>query len=291
VDKKGRRIEIQIERPEHYYKARGPLEKPHKYDRKHTNHVIEVNVRTEFGDIEVAERYGRAKLDEIVQDIAYRYRRLQVEQKQTSWTPQDRAGFHAQQERERYEMVGNRMRAEQDMPPIRYDEMMRLKDQGLNVFGVPLAKARMLHWKELWQRHNANPANPKMKLKQFIDQQEAELAASKMVAEGARGDLPTQYSFHNDVTGHHHGQTDGTLYFYDRATAGDDWPPRRVVGKLDWTKYQGKVFINYIRVTPEFQRRGIGKALVNELKKEFPEEEVVWTNTTPDGTALRKSMS
>jgi GNAT superfamily N-acetyltransferase len=288
--KKGRRIEIQIERPEHYYKTRGPLEKPHKYDRKHTNHVIEVNVRTEFGDIEVAERYGRAKLDEIVQDIAHRYRRLQVEQKQTSWTPQDRAGFHAQQERERYEMIGNRMRAEQDMPPIRYDEMMRLKDQGLNVFGVPLAKARMLHWKELWQRHNANPANPKMKLKQFIDQQEAELAASKMVAEGARGDLPTQYSFHNDVTGHHHGQTDGTLYFYDRATAGDDWPPRRVVGKLDWTKYQGKVFINYIRVTPEFQRRGIGKALVNELKKEFPEEEVVWTNTTPEGTALRKSM-
>jgi len=290
--KAGRRIEIQIERPNNYYNQRPAMEKPHKYDRKHTNHVIEVNVRTEVGDIEVKEYSGSARLDQIVSDIVRRFERLKGEQKQTYWSPEDRAMFLKKRAEEQHEAIGNRMRAEHDMPPIRYAEMKAMEQQGLNVYGIPFTKARMLHWKELWKSHNMNQqvqGLPKMPLKQFIAQQEAEHESLKQVVESA--DLPQQYSFHNDVTGHHHGQTDGTIYFYDRSTAGDLWPPRRVAGRLNWTQYQGKIFINYIQVEPEFQRRGIGTALVKELQKEFPQEKLVWTNTTPEGTALRKSLS
>ena len=91
--------------------------------------------------------------------------------------------------------------------------------------------------------------------------------------------METEYFL--DVTGFHHGQTDGVIL-----AVRDD----KVVGGLDWQVYGGEVLIAWIEVAEECRRQGIGTGLVKRLKEDFPEEKIDWGMTTPDGTALRASM-
>lgn len=87
----------------------------------------------------------------------------------------------------------------------------------------------------------------------------------------------------NEVSGHSHGQTDGTLLAYD----GD-----KVVGYVDWTKFQGEVSIRMIEVSPESRRQGVGTQLMQALREEFGQTPIVQGDTvTDDGLAFLTKTS
>jgi GNAT superfamily N-acetyltransferase len=83
------------------------------------------------------------------------------------------------------------------------------------------------------------------------------------------------------------GQNYWKLYAYDK-----DTPQRDVVGYLDYSEYDEKIYIDHIFVNPEFRRKGVGTALVRELERKAGEDgmEVVHGMMTEEGSALYESM-
>ncbi|KAA6446937.1 GNAT family N-acetyltransferase [Bacillus swezeyi] len=63
---------------------------------------------------------------------------------------------------------------------------------------------------------------------------------------------------------------------------------KRVIGYVDYTVWQNKVFIDYIEVKESMRRRGVGTQLYRkllELNKEYSYERAGFY--TPEGAALR----
>jgi GNAT superfamily N-acetyltransferase len=86
-------------------------------------------------------------------------------------------------------------------------------------------------------------------------------------------------TFRSEQRGWHHGQSDETIYaMIDGAK----------VGRLEYNVYQGEASIDYIHVDEAHRRKGVGRALFQELKKAH--RKVRWTATTPDGEALRQAV-
>ncbi|MCP4539443.1 MAG: hypothetical protein GY832_20085 [Chloroflexi bacterium] len=94
---------------------------------------------------------------------------------------------------------------------------------------------------------------------------------------GAVAEIKTYLS----VTGAHSDQVDGFIAAHD----GNG----KYVGHLDWTEYDSQVFIKWIEV--QRKREGIGTRLVETLRAEFPHAPIDWGYTTPEGAALKESMS
>ncbi len=88
-------------------------------------------------------------------------------------------------------------------------------------------------------------------------------------------------TFRDEVTGHHSGQTNLNLYAIIDG---------KIAGTLEYVKFNDVPSISMIKVKPAYQRMGIGKALVLNLQKEFPDTEIEWGMTTPEGTALKDSL-
>lgn len=84
-----------------------------------------------------------------------------------------------------------------------------------------------------------------------------------------------------EVTGEHHGQLNGNI----KATVGG-----KAAGVLQWAKYGDEVQIQWVEVPPEARRQGIGSKLVEQLNAEFPDANIKWSSTTPEGTALREAV-
>lgn len=142
--KKGRRIEIIITLPDHYYDDLSIGEKRHKYYQKHTNHIVEVTVRTEHGDISKRWTRGDVRMDEMVQQIGNAFRANQRMGMTSDWTPEDRTTFRDKMEQARRLHIANNMRKERGLPPFgSLDELEALNQQGLNVFGEPFDQARI----------------------------------------------------------------------------------------------------------------------------------------------------
>jgi hypothetical protein len=80
--------------------------------------------------------------------------------------------------------------------------------------------------------------------------------------------------FETDVRGFHHGQTDVTLYAKDQ--------DGNILGNLDYTMYNGEIFIDYIHVNQK--RKKIATALIKQLRKEDPETKINVGGTTPEGS-------
>lgn len=82
---------------------------------------------------------------------------------------------------------------------------------------------------------------------------------------------------------YHHGQMDMQLI-----TEVDG----KFAGYINYSIYEKQPSIQMIHVEDEFRKRlGIGKAMVKHLQKQFPDTEINWGTTTPEGTALYNSLS
>ena len=60
----------------------------------------------------------------------------------------------------------------------------------------------------------------------------------------------------------------------------------KVVGTVEYGEYAGEPNVKMIEVNPEYRRQGIGKRLLQELQKKYPDSEINFGMTTPDGTKL-----
>lgn len=62
------------------------------------------------------------------------------------------------------------------------------------------------------------------------------------------------------------------------------------VGRLEITVFRDSPSIEWIEVYEGAKRNGIGSAMVRDLQARFPDTEIKWSSTLPDGEALRKSL-
>jgi len=62
-------------------------------------------------------------------------------------------------------------------------------------------------------------------------------------------------------------------------------------GFIEYSVYQGKPYIKFINTVESMRRMGVATRLLQELQKEYPNTEIVWGYTTPDGTALKDKVT
>ena len=77
---------------------------------------------------------------------------------------------------------------------------------------------------------------------------------------------------------YHHGQHDAYVYAYVDGVCR---------GQLKFSVYEGIAQIQWIEVSDEFKRQGIASAMLQALEQDVGRENIEWSNTTHDGTALR----
>ena len=82
------------------------------------------------------------------------------------------------------------------------------------------------------------------------------------------------------LTDYHNNQHDGHII------ATDNGEPR---GLLEFSLFDGKVYINWIITHHQHRRQGIATQMVDALTTEHTGP-IIWMGTTPDGTALRESL-
>ena len=90
-------------------------------------------------------------------------------------------------------------------------------------------------------------------------------------------------AFLDDIRGAHHGQVDGTLIAYNIKT-------RETIGYIDYSLFEGKLYLNSIEVEPSHRRHGYATALMLKLKKLNPGMPVKWGMMTEEGCALKSGI-
>lgn len=65
----------------------------------------------------------------------------------------------------------------------------------------------------------------------------------------------------------------------------------KTVGTLEYGVYEGEPNVKMIEVSPEYRRKGIGTKLLQELQKKYPDAEIDFGMSTPDGTKLLESIT
>lgn len=93
--------------------------------------------------------------------------------------------------------------------------------------------------------------------------------------------LESRFDIVDEVLNQHDNQIDLVKYVVDRKTG-------MIEAKVDFSVYRGKAYIDWIEVSEDLQRQGIGRQLVKALKAEYPK--IQWGYTTPQGTALKKAV-
>lgn len=81
------------------------------------------------------------------------------------------------------------------------------------------------------------------------------------------------------------GQINAYILYTDR----DSGKP---IAGVDYSKLEGEdeIYIDFIGVRPDWKGKGIGKALVRDLAKEYGYKNINWGMVTDDGEKLKKSM-
>lgn len=93
---------------------------------------------------------------------------------------------------------------------------------------------------------------------------------------------PADVAFKSELTDSYGGQTNHLL----TATGADG-----KTGTLEYSVYEGRPSISMISVPESSRRSGIGRALVQQLQREYPGTEIDWGYMTDDGAALRRSLT
>ena len=65
----------------------------------------------------------------------------------------------------------------------------------------------------------------------------------------------------------------------------------KTVGTIEYSEYDGKPNVKMIEVEPEYRRKGIATKLLQELQKKYPDAEINYGMTTPDGSKLLESIT
>ena len=65
----------------------------------------------------------------------------------------------------------------------------------------------------------------------------------------------------------------------------------KVVAKLEYGEYDGEPNVKMIEVQPEYRRKGIATKLMQELQRKYPDTEINFGMSTPDGTKLLDSIT
>lgn len=86
----------------------------------------------------------------------------------------------------------------------------------------------------------------------------------------------------SSVVGYNSGQMDVHMGYKE----GDE-----EIGYIDYADYEGTPYIKYITVSPEHRRKGIASRLLKQLQREYPDTEIDWGMTTPEGTALKEKVA
>ena len=89
------------------------------------------------------------------------------------------------------------------------------------------------------------------------------------------------YKFEETSRGHHHGQTDMTMYMYFRLG-------RDRIAKVDYSIYQGKIHIEFANAYITGKR--YTQEIIKELAKIYKYENIEWGGLTPGGVVLKREM-
>ena len=114
-----------------------------------------------------------------------------------------------------------------------------------------------------------------------------ETALAKAEEQMARGepvqvaDAGQRLAFSDETVDAYSGQTNHVLTVKSEGGA---------TGTLEYTVFDGKPQISMISVPDQYRRQGLGREMVMELQRKFPDTEIDWGGMTPDGAALRASL-
>lgn len=112
----------------------------------------------------------------------------------------------------------------------------------------------------------------------FDEQESATPLAPSQQAESAE----TEIRITAEALNAHHGQVDMQI----KAYSGED-----IVGRLDYSVFEGIPQIQFIEVFEDYRRQGIGTKMVQALAEQFSDVEIEWSNTTDDGTAFKEAVT
>jgi len=90
----------------------------------------------------------------------------------------------------------------------------------------------------------------------------------------AQAVMEDQYTFTDEAIDSHHDQIDLIFTMYKNNAK---------VAYCEYTIYKDKISINYIYVKPELRRQKLGTKLVQELQRQNPDYEILFSSTTDDG--------
>lgn len=101
-------------------------------------------------------------------------------------------------------------------------------------------------------------------------------------AAGAGGAGGTSRKITEHSTGSYDDQVDMRMESHD----GDS-----LAGYLEYSVYNGTPSIQYIHTEDGFQRQGVAMEMLQQLQSQYPDKEIDWGMTTPDGTKLKEKAT
>lgn len=91
-----------------------------------------------------------------------------------------------------------------------------------------------------------------------------------------------KYEFKNDHLDYYSGQHNFRASAYYK---------NKFVGKVDYTIFKNKIYINYLEVDEKYRRQGIGTQLLDFIQKENNIYDIDHGNLTDDGSEFNKSYT
>lgn len=95
--------------------------------------------------------------------------------------------------------------------------------------------------------------------------------------------MSPKWTIQNHVRNFHHGQMDCTLVLSDDTGAR--------LGALLYSEFEQQPHIQMIETHEAHRRRGVATRMIHELQTLYPDQEIDWGMTTPDGEALRTALA
>ncbi len=89
----------------------------------------------------------------------------------------------------------------------------------------------------------------------------------------------------NEHLGGYSGQDDFNLILNDTSLGDDNY-----LGHINYTEFQGEIYINMVKVDPAHRRKRWGERLIDELVKLYSYADIRWGVMSGDGTKLKKKM-
>lgn len=123
--------------------------------------------------------------------------------------------------------------------------------------------------------------------KEARELEKAKRAFDRAYRENGKASGDTKYSISDknikDVsTGYAYGES-----YYTMSYTQDG----KVVGTLEYGEYDGEPNVKMVEVDPEYRRKGIGTKLLQELQRKYPDVEIDFGMSTPDGTKLLDAIT